>query len=542
MSPLRYVVYARKSQESDERQVQSLEDQVRLAAELGVRDRLFVAETIQEAMSAKEPGVRHEFDRMVSLIERGKVQGILAWHPDRLARNETDAATICRLLRKGILEDLRFVNYHFDNSPEGLMMLQMALSQSQYFSSKLSRDVLRGLHSKIDKGWAPRPAPQGYVNNLAEHTIDVDPERFALLRKAWEHFLTGAFTVPQVLDMLNNEWGYRTRKTKHTGGRPLSRTSAFNLFRNPFYSGQFSHKGTLHPGSHKPMVSLAEFDRVQDILASRSSQHPVLREFAYTGLMRCGKCGCRITADVHKGHTYYHCTNARGVCDKRGVREENVEEQIARILASVRLHPDFESWCREAAREWFARERSRIQQGQEQQEKAIRDTESQRSELLSLRLRKLITDDTYAAEAHSLEETLDGLRNEQQRSHESFDKAVRSAENALHFAAYAPDAFAAGGLRTKRAIAQQLGGGFLLTGRQVVAELHPMLESVVAMKKESGKMPPVGEGCRTPGIGSENKKDGSFEPSVPLGWEPRTLDGLCRTALGAPLFAGSVHF
>src|SRR5665213_2148182 len=129
-----YIIYARKSQESEERQIQSIDDQVSLALQLAIKESIgLYGLPITESFSAKEPYLRKEFERMVKLIENGNVSGIIAWHPDRLSRNETDAATICRLIRKGKLKDLRFVNYHFDNSPEGMMMLQMALSQSQYY-------------------------------------------------------------------------------------------------------------------------------------------------------------------------------------------------------------------------------------------------------------------------------------------------------------------------------------------------------------------------------------------------------------------------
>src|SRR6266511_2978440 len=74
---------------------------------------------------------------------------------DRLSRNEEDAAKLTYRVRKGIIKDLRFCSYHFVNSPEGIMMLQLALSQSQYFSAKLSKDVKRGIEQKLVRGERP---------------------------------------------------------------------------------------------------------------------------------------------------------------------------------------------------------------------------------------------------------------------------------------------------------------------------------------------------------------------------------------------------
>jgi len=167
-----------------------------------------------------QPAARPGFARMISLIDEGVVDGIMVWHPDRLSRNEMDGAAICYWLRKKSLKDLQFVNYTFVNSPEGIMMLQLIFSQSQYYSSKLGIEVTRGITTKLENGWRPGVAPPGYWNNKADRTVIPDPERFVLIRKAWELMLTGAYTIPQVLNVVNGEWGYcRTRPITREGGQ-----------------------------------------------------------------------------------------------------------------------------------------------------------------------------------------------------------------------------------------------------------------------------------------------------------------------------------
>lgn len=158
----RYLLYVRKSTEEDERQTQSIQSQIQQAQELAARTGRAIVLTLEESRSAKEQG-RPQFDQMLSLIDAGEIDGILGWHPDRLSRNEMDAAAITMRVRKGILKDLAFVSYFFHNSPEGIMMLQMALCQSQYMVSKLSKDVKRGIDDKLKKGWYPHRAPLGYL-------------------------------------------------------------------------------------------------------------------------------------------------------------------------------------------------------------------------------------------------------------------------------------------------------------------------------------------------------------------------------------------
>src|SRR3989338_2981459 len=91
------VLYARKSTEEDDKQVMSIEAQL-----------FEIIEEFTEAKSAKKPG-RDEFAKMLSAIETSKKPlGILAWHPDRLARNSVDGGRIIYLVDTGAITSLRF--------------------------------------------------------------------------------------------------------------------------------------------------------------------------------------------------------------------------------------------------------------------------------------------------------------------------------------------------------------------------------------------------------------------------------------------------
>ena len=65
--------------------------------------------------------------------------------------------------------------------------------------------------------------------------------------------------------------------------------------------------------------------------------------FAYTGLLECARCGCRVTAEVQTGkykpgrYVYYHCSNRLGGCSKVGIREEALEARIETLLGSITI-------------------------------------------------------------------------------------------------------------------------------------------------------------------------------------------------------------
>ena len=519
MSSPKYAVYARKSTESEERQIQSIDDQVRLATELlgGAPSAV-----VTEAMSAKEPDRRPEFRRLLGLVERGAVDTIVAWHPDRLSRNEMDAARICYLVRTGKL-NLRFVNYFFDNSPEGMMMLQMALSQSQYYSSKLSKDVLRGLDSRVAKGWWPGKAPEGYVNDLEAHTVVPDPERLPLIERAFRLLLTGAYSVTEVLQIMNDDWGYRTKRRKNTGGGRLSRSAAFRLFANPFYAGWMELKGELRKGSHPAILTLEEFNRVQELVKVRQN-YRTHTEYAYNGLIRCGHCGGTAVAELQKGrHTrggwiYYRCHNR--ACPGPGgcLREEHVDAEVERHLREL-------TWPREFAQAVLAEfdgflktEFGDIELMRKQRQSALAAVERKRSSLLELRLAGEIEAAIYAEKDRDLRAQLQRLQGKAESVETAAERAREAVRRMAEFRVHAYGTFQAGGRVNRREMAAALGTSYRLERGQLVIERNPLLP------RETGPFEPLKSG-------SEKQKGTRFLERVPHGWEGGILIEAFRAAL-----------
>ena len=96
---MKYIIYARKSTEEDDRQILSIEAQLVELREFAAKEKLEIVASFEEAKTAKEPG-RVKFAEMLLLIEKGKAEGIISWHPDRLARNSVDAKKEQLLSRK----------------------------------------------------------------------------------------------------------------------------------------------------------------------------------------------------------------------------------------------------------------------------------------------------------------------------------------------------------------------------------------------------------------------------------------------------------
>lgn len=480
---MNYFLYCRKSTESEDRQILSIESQRREIERLALTwPEVRVVDVLEESKSARAPG-RPVFDEMLRRLERGEADGLIAWHPDRLARNSIDGGKIIYLLDRKVLKDLRFSTFTFENNPQGKFMLSIIFGYSKYYVDSLSENVRRGNRTKVQKGWLPCFAPTGYLNDPATKTIVADPERFGILKRMWELMLTGIYSPRQILDIASHQWGFRTKVRKRIGGAPLSLSAVYRLLTNSFYAGIIEWEGSTHPGKHPAMITLAQYERVQQLLGRPHRPRPQLYAHLYTGMMRCGSCGLTITAE-HKvnrygsRYTYYHCTKRgrNGRCLEPSITVQELESQIGRFLEEITPPASIEAWTVA----WLDRmENSRRDEGVQQRlslERARIENDQQLENLTSLRLRDLITDQEFLSRRQTLQrEDLaleENLKMAQQKS-SWFEPAARLFSfnrNALSW-------FRAGDRETKRLILEVTGSNLSLKNRIVSIDVKKPFRS-----------------------------------------------------------------
>jgi len=521
MEKVKYFAYLRKSSEAEERQTLSIPAQKDKIKELF--SDLDIVEILEESHSAFKPYNRPVFAQMIERINKGEACGIISWHPDRLSRNEIDAANITYALRTGVIKDLKFGSYGFTNDPTGIWMLQMALSQSQYYSAKLGTDVKRGLEKKLKMGWIPCEAKTGYLNyHNSENDINEivkDPERFDLVRRMWDLMLTGNYNPTKIVDIANNDWGFTTLKRRKRGGGPLARSSIYAMFTNPFYAGVILYKGVEWPGKHEVMITLDEFDQVQIQLGRKGKPRPKTHFFPFTGQIRCGVCGCRVTAETHskiikntnrmKSFTYYHCTHKKVGCKQRNITKDKLEIQIEREINKINILPAFREWALEVVNRRSDQEigdRTKIFQSQQ---KAINETQAELDSLLAMKLRSLIDDDEYLQKKQELKAKKAKLQEELNDTDHRADKWMELGERYFDFVTYAIKAFEEDDLQQKKEILAALGQNFVLKDEILKIEPNewfiPIIERYPALEAKYQRLEPALVGAST-GL-DESKKE-----------------------------------
>ncbi len=489
----KYFIYARKSSEGADRQILSIEGQLNELQKIVQRDNLVVVGTCTESKSAHIPNNRPAFNEMMKRIQKGEAQGIILWHINRISRNPKESGEIQQMLQDGKILSIITPYRHF-RSEDNALLFSIETSEANQYSRDLSVNVKRGLRQKYDMGHPPGYAQLGYLNTKSSirgsNKIIVDEERWYIVRKGFELVLSGAYTISQALDILNNEYGLRTRPGSIRGGRPLSKAGFYRMLVNPFYYGVFYRNGVMYKGSFKPMITVGEFDRIQQVLGRKGKPRSQKHEFAYTGLIKCGVCGSAITASEKrkfikttnkiKSYTLYHCTHrkkgASNCTEKSFIPVKILEEQIIEELGKYQVNPVFKDWAITIARENHQQEIEKYEKLITEQSTREKQIHQELNNLVDLRISNGINEAMYLQKKSEKDEQLIRTQSDKEDIEKKSRSWVKEIEDRFNFTVNIVEQFKKADTNTKKEICHDFGWNWTLKAKKLFISKQEWLE------------------------------------------------------------------
>ena len=345
---VKYCLYARKSSESEEKQILSIDSQIKEMLQLAEREDLEVVTMKRESHSAKETGQRPIFNEIIEELKQGKFNGILTWAPDRISRNAGDLGKIVDLMDSGALLEIRTFGQRFSNNPNEKFLLMILGSQAKLENDNRGINVKRGLRTRVEMGLWPGVAPLGYLNQKhmdKKCQVIIDPQRAPVIKKMFEKLAFEHYSGRKIYNWLRHELNFYTR-----GNKSLTLSGIYRILDNPFYYGVFEHpkeSGNWYTGKHEPIINQELFEKAK----AQLKRDQIVREnheFSFTKLFTCGYCGSGISAEekykqlkdgTHARYVYYSCSRARDRnCKNKYIREEELITELLKILDKVNIN------------------------------------------------------------------------------------------------------------------------------------------------------------------------------------------------------------
>ena len=216
------------------------------------------------------------------------------------------------------------------------------------YIDNLQEEVRKGLRTKAALGLYPSFAPLGYVNTLGsdrKRIIVPDSVLGSMITNLFTWFASGEYSLKGLAKRAYED-GFRFRKSRNK----IPVTTLHKILRKRLYVGEFDYGGTRYRGVYEPLVTEAVWERCQEILDGRheKKRRKVKYHFAFSGLVRCGHCGCSLVGEMKKGrYVYYHCTGYRGKCLEPYTREETLEDRFAGRLGDLVIPPEIIAWLQD---------------------------------------------------------------------------------------------------------------------------------------------------------------------------------------------------
>lgn len=510
---MKVFIYCRKSQDREDRQILSTDAQQRLLIDYAKLHGFKVIDLFVENQSAYKTG-RPLFNEMLRRLEEGEADVILTYHLTRLARNSYDGGRIIYMMDTKIIREIKTTDSTFTNKSDDKFMMQIHFAVAKKSSDDTSQFVTRDIGSKLLKGELPGTVPIGYLNidrhgrispkqySPEKQTLlaqlgrplrreEIDPVDGPLVRMVYEEASKGIGTL-RSLQAFAFKIGLRTR----TGKAKISHCTLQNMLTNPYFYGAIRYQGKVIADNvqHEALVPKPLFDRVQQVLGTRSKGRVRKHNFSFRGIMHCGICGCRITAEIQKGITYYHCTHKRENCSQRKwSKEQLIAAQLFEEMVKLNFPETFLKHAMQKVRALYSQESRAFDVMRHKLQTEYNNCKHKIDALLQMKISpknangELLSDEEYIAQKNALKAELDLLEEQLGTQHQQGGNWLDDCERFLQFTQRLPEMLAEASMNGKREIMMLVCSNVILKDQKIAVTYHEPFASMA-------KFPLAGKG------------------------------------------------
>lgn len=329
------LAYARVSTPRQGEKGVSLTEQKAAIERYAEQHNLEIIRWFEERETAAKTG-RYEFTTMLRLLRLKVADGVIIHKIDRSARNLKDWVDLGKLVDAGA--DIHFATENLDlKTVAGRLSADIQAVVAAHYSRNLREEAKKGFYGRLKQGYYPLRAPIGYLDQGGAKPKVADPQRWQLVRQAFELYAAGNFSLPTLATEMVRR-GLRNR-----GGGRVTVNGLSTMLKNPFYIGlmKIDRTGETFRGNHDPLITTELFENVQATLAGKRVNRASIQIHTFSRIVRCASCNYSLIAERQKGHTYYRCHNrpfkTPAICPATSIREDQLDEAIAAALRKIDL-------------------------------------------------------------------------------------------------------------------------------------------------------------------------------------------------------------
>ena len=325
------VIYARYS--SEKQTEQSIEGQIRVCNEFAAKNDIKIVDTYIDRATTGTNDNRAAFQKMLSDSDKKPIWNlVLVYALDRFGRNSIEVAVNKQRLQKNniiLISATQRTSVNIDGTKnlDGIILENVLIGLSEYYSAELSQKVRRGQRESRQKGnFLGGKVPYGY--RVENKKVLIDEERAEVVRLIFQLYENGK-CVREILDELN-------RIGILYNGKPMYQSTLFKILKLEKYTGIYRYDGEIYTNIYPQIIPIPLFERVQKMMEhNKLGANSRNTDFVLKGKLYCGLCGMKINGDSGTSHTgvkkfYYTCSNKKRFrkCNKTSIKKDKMEQMV----------------------------------------------------------------------------------------------------------------------------------------------------------------------------------------------------------------------